>query len=292
MNETSPHDRSRLGTLATAMITAFDAAGAVDLGACVAIAEHLIATGSDALVLAGTTGESAALEDAEKLALFRAVKDAVGGRAVVMAGTGSNNTHHAAEFSRAAEQTGVDAILSVAPYYSKPPQDGLRRHFGAVAEATSLPIVIYNIPSRTAVNVEPRTLIALASDHANVAGVKESSGDLAQMSEILRTRPPGFAFFSGDDYLFLPILALGGDGLISVASHVAGRELRALLEAFRSGDTARAAALHLDLSPLVEALFAAPSPIPVKWAVGRLGFATGRVPLAARRDAVRADRSS
>ena len=283
MSTKDPHDRTRLGTLATAMITPFDDEERLDLGAAIAVAEHLLATGTDALVLAGTTGESPALEDDEKLALFRAIKDAVGTRAVVIAGTGSNNTRHAAEFSKRAEACGVDAILSVAPYYSRPPQDGLRRHFAAVAHATSLPIVIYNIPSRTAANVLPATLIALARDHANIAGVKESSGDLAQMTEILRTRPPGFVFFSGDDYLFLPTLALGGDGLISVASHVAGRELRALYEAFRAGDTARAASLHRELAPLVAALFAAPSPIPVKWATARLGLATGpcRSPLGA-----------
>jgi 4-hydroxy-tetrahydrodipicolinate synthase len=148
-------------------------------------------------------------------------------------------------------------------------------HFGAIAQATSLPVVVYNIPSRTGANMLPVTLLELAQRHANIAGVKESSGDFSQFSEILRSRPPGFAFWSGDDHLFLPVLALGGDGLISVAAHVCAREYRALISAFRAGDSAEAARLHLELAPLVAALFATTSPIPVKWALGELGFALG-----------------
>ncbi len=283
--------RVRLGTLATAMVTPFDAAERLDLGAAVAVAEHLLATGTDSLFLAGTTGESPALEDAEKLALFRAVKEAAGTRAVVVAGTGSNNTRHAAEFSRAAQQCGVDAIMSVVPAYSKPPQDGLRRHFGAVAAATPLPVVVYNIPSRTGVNLLPATLLQIARENATIAGVKESSGDLAQISAILRDRDPAFVVLCGDDHLFLPTLALGADGLVSVAAHVAGRELRELLGAFRAGDVARAARSHLALSALFAGLFAAPSPIPVKWALARLGLAAGpcRSPLGAMPEALARD---
>ncbi len=273
----------RVGRLLTAMLTPFDRNDRVDLREAARLARWLIAQGNDGLVVCGTTGESPALEDDEKLALFRACKEALGSSGSIVAGTGTNNTRHSVELTKAAEACGVDAILAVVPYYNKPTQDGLLRHFGAIAEATSLPVILYNIPGRTGTNMLPATLLELAQRHANIAGVKESSADFAQFSTILRDRPDGFGFWSGDDYLFLPTLALGGDGLIGVASHLCARELREMLVAHDAGNVARAAEIHLSLSELFAALFATTSPIPVKWAANELGFACGpcRSPLGA-----------
>ncbi|HXP92778.1 MAG TPA: 4-hydroxy-tetrahydrodipicolinate synthase [Candidatus Binatia bacterium] len=267
--------RKQFGRLMTAMITPFDRTGAVNIPEAVRIAQWLVDRGNDGLIVCGTTGESPALEDAEKLALFAAVKEGVGNRATVIAGTGGNNTRHSIELTREAERCGVDGVLAVVPYYNKPTQDGMIRHFGAIAEATDLPIIIYNIPSRTGSNMLPATLLGLARQFDNIAGVKESSGDCAQFSAILRERKTGFGFWSGDDYMFLPSLALGGEGVISVAGHVCGPQLRKMMEAHDAGDPKSAAQIHRDLSPLFSALFATTSPIPVKWAMGEFGFDVG-----------------
>jgi 4-hydroxy-tetrahydrodipicolinate synthase len=273
----------KIGPLLTAMLTPFDERGEVDLREAARLARWLIDQGNHGLVVCGTTGEGPALSDDEKLALFRATKEAVGGRGAIVANTGGNNTKQSIELTERAAKLGVDGILAVVPPYSKPPQDGMLRHFGAIAEATTLPVIIYNIPGRTGANMLPATLLELARRHANIAGVKESSGDCAQFTAILRDRPAGFGFWSGDDHLFLPALALGADGLIGVASHLCAREFRDMLEAFQSGQVARAGAIHRDLAPLFAALFATTSPIPVKWAMNRLGFACGpcRSPLGA-----------
>jgi 4-hydroxy-tetrahydrodipicolinate synthase len=267
--------RAQLGSLMTAMVTPFDARGAVDLREAARLATWLVEQGNEGLIVSGTTGESPALSDDEKLALFRAVKEAVGDEATVVAGTCGNNTTHSVELTERAAETGVDGILAVVPYYSKPPQDGMLRHFGAIAEATALPVIVYNIPGRTGANMLPATLLELVRRHPNIAGVKESSGDCAQFTAILRERPAGFTFWSGDDHMFLPSLALGGDGLISVSAHLCARELRAMREAFAAGRVAEAAAIHRSLAPLTAALFSVTSPIPVKWAMNRLGFACG-----------------
>lgn len=281
--------RNRLGRLVTAMITPFDASGAVDVAEAVRIAQWLVDRGNDGLVVCGTTGESPALEDDEKIALFAAVKEGLGSRATVIAGTGGNNTRHSIELTREAERCGADGILAVVPYYNKPTQDGMLRHFGAIAEATELPIIVYNIPSRTGVNMLPATLHALARRYKNIAGVKESTGDCAQFSAILRERDPSFGFWSGDDHMFLPSLALGGDGIISVAAHVCGPALREMMEAHDAGNVARAAQIHRDLSPLFASLFATTSPIPVKWAMNEFGFKAGecRSPLGAMPDSLK-----
>jgi 4-hydroxy-tetrahydrodipicolinate synthase len=278
----------KLGPLLTAMLTPFDSSGALEVPEARRLARFLIDEGNDGLVVAGSTGEGMALSDREKLALVETVKNEVGDRAAVIANTGGGNTQHSIDLTREAEKLGADAALVVVPYYSKPTQDGMLRHFGAVAEATALPILIYNIPSRTGANMLPPTLLELARRHHNIAGVKESSGDCAQFSAILRDRPPGFGFWCGDDYLYLPSLALGGDGLISVAAHLCARELRELRDAFRAGDVGRAAELHLALTPLFGVLFATTSPIPVKWALNEIGFALGacRSPLGAMPDDV------
>jgi 4-hydroxy-tetrahydrodipicolinate synthase len=265
----------KLGRLLTAMVTPFDARGRVDLAEAARIARRLVEQGNDGLIIAGTTGESPALSDDEKIALFRATKEAVGERAAIVAGTGGNNTEHSIELTERAEKEGVDAILAVVPYYNKPPQDGMLRHFGAIAQSTKLPVIVYNVPARTGANMLPATLMELARKHKNVAGVKESSGDLAQISAIVRDRAAGFGLWSGDDYLLLPILAIGGDGVISVISHVCSPELRTLIDAYLAGDVERAARIHRDLALLTATLFATTSPIPVKWAMNRLGFACG-----------------
>ncbi|HTW85616.1 MAG TPA: 4-hydroxy-tetrahydrodipicolinate synthase [Candidatus Sulfotelmatobacter sp.] len=273
-----------LGRLLTAMITPFDASGALDLDESVRIAQFLVERGNDGVVLAGSTGEGNALESDEKLALFDTVKRALGKRGTVIAGTGDNNTRRSIVLTKAAEQVGVDAVLLTVPAYVKPTQEGMLTHFGAIAEATSLPCIVYNIPGRTGANMLPATFVELTRRHPNIVGIKESSGDLNQFTAILRgvTRED-VTFWCGDDYLFLPALAVGGYGLVSVAAHLAGDELRTMVDAFIAGDVARAGAIHRELAPLIAALFATSSPIPVKWAMGTYGFAVGacRSPLSA-----------
>jgi 4-hydroxy-tetrahydrodipicolinate synthase len=266
---------ARFGPVVTAMITPMRDDGAVDYAEARRLAVWLADRGSTGLVLAGTTGESPTLSDAEKAKLFTEVVAAAGDRVRIIANTGGNDTHHSIELSKRAQQCGVDALLVVGPYYNKPPQAGLIEHFTAIADSVEIPIVIYNIPGRTAVNVLPET-IATLSDHPRIAGVKESSGDLMQIGELIAKVPKDFDVYSGDDHLTLPIMAIGGCGVVSVASHVGGEDIRAMCDAFADGDTQTAAQLHQALLPLIKALFAITSPIPVKAAMQRFGFATGR----------------
>ncbi len=280
-----------LGRVLTAMVTAFDARGALDVAESARVAEFLIARGNDGVVVAGSTGEGSALDTEEKLALFAGVKQALGSRGTVIAGTGGNNTRQSVALTKQAESTGIDGVLATVPAYVKPTQDGMLTHFGAIAEATALPVVIYNIPGRTAANMLPATFTELTRRHPNVVGIKESTGDVNQFTAILRERTRAdVTFWSGDDHMFLPSLAIGGYGLISVAGHLVGRELAAMAEAFDGGDVERAARIHRDLAPLVAALFATTNPIPVKWAMERWGFAVGpcRSPLGAMPDALAA----
>jgi 4-hydroxy-tetrahydrodipicolinate synthase len=265
-----------LGRLFTAMITPFDAAGAVNVPEAVRIAQFLIDRGNDGVIVAGTTGESPALESDEKLALFAAIKQQLGKNGTVVAGTTGNNTQHSVELTKAATQTGVDGILAVVPYYSKPPQDGLLRHFGAIAEATHLPIILYNIPGRTNVNMLPETVHELARRHPNIVGIKESSGNVEQFTALVRDRVrEDFTVLSGDDYFYLPSLALGAYGCVSVAAHACSRELRAMADAYDGGDIETAGRLHRDLQALFTAIFAHPSPIPIKWVMNEYGFSAG-----------------
>jgi len=266
---------ARFGPVVTAMITPMRADGSVDFPEARRLAQWLCEHGSTGIVLAGTTGEAPTLTDGEKTKLFTEVLAAVGGRAKIIANTGGNDTKHSVELSKQAAACGVDALLVVGPYYNKPPQAGLIEHFTAIADASPVPLVIYNIPGRTAVNILPDTVAALAK-HRRIVGVKESSGDLMQISELIGKVPDDFDVYSGDDHLALPILAIGGCGVVSVASHIAGDEILAMCRAYASGDTVRAAAIHQMLLPLIKALFAVTSPIPVKAAMQRFGFATGR----------------
>jgi 4-hydroxy-tetrahydrodipicolinate synthase len=281
----------QLGRLLTAMVTPYDANGAVDLAEAGRLARFLVERGNDGVVLAGSTGEGTALDAEEKIALFRAVKEALGTSGTVIAGTGDNNTRRSVELTKEAERCGVDAILATVPAYVKPTQEGMLEHFGAIATATPLPVVIYNIPGRTAASLQPATFAELCRRHANVVGTKESTSDINLFTAILRGRVrEDVTFWCGDDYMYLPSLAVGGFGLVSVAGHLVGRELKAMAEAYDGGDVETAARIHGDLWPLMSALFTISNPIPVKWAIGTYGFSVGpcRLPLSAMPDALKA----
>lgn len=268
------------GEVLTAMVTPMRQDGAVDFDKAKQLAKHLVENGSDGLVVAGTTGESPTLTADEKLGLFRAVVEAVGGRAKVIAGTGSYNTGESVQLTRKAEAEGVDGIMLVVPYYNKPPQEGLYRHFRAVAEATSLPVMLYNVPSRTSRNLEAETVARLAQ-LPNVVAIKEAAGDMEQLTRIVQSTPDTFAVYSGEDSLTLPMLSLGAVGVVSVASHVVGNEIREMIRAYKAGEHARAAELHRRLTPIFKALFITTNPIPVKWSLSLLGMEMGplRLPL-------------
>ncbi|MDZ4278544.1 MAG: 4-hydroxy-tetrahydrodipicolinate synthase [Dehalococcoidia bacterium] len=271
---------SEIGRLLTAMVTPFAPDGAVDYDAAKRLAAALLDSGSDGLLVAGTTGESPTLTHDEKLRLFAEVKSAVGERGAVIANTGTNNTAESVELTREAGGTGVDAVLAVTPYYNKPSQPGLERHFQAIAEATRLPLLLYNLPGRTGVNMTAETTVRLSTVE-NVAGIKEASGDLEQIARIVEGAPDGFKVWSGADEDTLPILGIGGYGVISVISHLVGRQLRAMIEDYVAGRAAQAARTHRRLLPLVDALFVVSNPMPVKYALSQLGFPAGspRLPL-------------
>jgi 4-hydroxy-tetrahydrodipicolinate synthase len=264
----------RFGPVITAMITPMRANAAVHFDEAKRLATWLCDHGSTGIVVSGTTGEGPTLTDDEKVRLFGTIVDAVGGRASVIANTGGNDTRTSVELTKRACAAGVSGILAVAPYYNKPPQAGLSAHFTAMADAASVPMMIYNIPGRTAVNVLPETLAALGA-HPRIRAVKESSGDLMQIAEVIARVPHDFDVYSGDDHLALPTAAIGGCGVVSVASHVAGDDIRAMLDAFAREETDAAATLHVRLLPLIRALFAVTSPIPVKAAMRRFGFDAG-----------------
>jgi len=268
------------GRLLTAMITPFDGEGAVDHGRVWELTHHLVETGSDGLVVAGSTGESPTLSDEEKVALFRAVVEAVGSRARVIAGTGTYDTAHSVELTRRAEAAGCHAVMAVTPYYNRPSQAGLVAHFEAIAGASGLPVMLYNIPARTGRRIEVDTLARLAA-HPGIVAVKDAVGDPAFTTETVGAVGDGMAVYSGDDVNTLPIMAVGGVGVVSVAAHLAGRPIRRLVEAAAAGDLAEARRLHLALAPLCRALFLEPNPMPVKAAMDELWEPVGepRLPL-------------
>jgi 4-hydroxy-tetrahydrodipicolinate synthase len=269
---------SHFGRVSTAMVTPFDNKGHIDFAKTTKLVNYLIENGTDSLVVAGTTGESPTLSKEEKLALFQHVVKVVNKRVPVIAGTGSNNTYSSIELTKKAEQIGVDGIMLVAPYYNKPNQEGLYQHFKAVAESTTLPVMLYNIPGRAVVNILPETIIRL-SKIPNIVAVKEASGDLNAMTTIIANTDEDFALYSGDDGLTLPVLAIGGAGIVSVASHIIGNELQQMIKAFLDGDHRSSAKLHQELLPIMKALFAAPSPAPVKTALQLKGLDVGTVRL-------------
>ncbi|NLZ39438.1 MAG: 4-hydroxy-tetrahydrodipicolinate synthase [Firmicutes bacterium] len=269
------------GKVVTAMITPFTENGEVSYENAAKIANYLVEHGSDAIVVAGTTGESPNLSNEEKLKLFTTVVNAVKGKAKVIAGTGSNSTKQTVELTKQAEACGVDGIMLVVPYYNKPSQEGLYRHFAAVAQTTLLPLMLYNVPGRTVTNMAADTTVRLAKTFANVIAIKEASGDLEQIARIRCNAPQDFAIYSGDDALTLPILAVGGCGVVSVASHIVGKEIKEMISSYYSGDHDKALAIHLRLLPLFKALFITANPAPVKGAMRMLGHQVGplRLPL-------------
>lgn len=273
----------QLGRLITAMVTPFQDDGSIDFEQTKRLARALVASGSDGIVVAGTTGESPTVTWEEEHALFMAVKEAVGNSARVIAGTGSNSTAEAVENTIKAEKLGVDAALLVVPYYNKPTQEGLYRHFKAVADATALPIILYNVPSRTVTSMSADTTIRL-SKIPNIVGTKEASGNLGEIARIidetLKIRPD-FTVWSGNDSDILPMMAIGAHGVISVASHLVGLQIKRMMECFATGEIAEAAAIHRRLTPVFNNLFVVANPIPVKYALNYIGFRVGglRLPL-------------
>ena len=278
------------GRMFTAMVTPFDENLEVDYTKAAQLAQYLLAHGNDGIVVNGTTGESPALSDAEKIKLFRTVKEAVGDKGIVIAGTGSNNTRHSIELTKEAEKCGVDAIMLVVPYYNKPSQEGLYQHFKAIAESTALPIILYNIPGRCGINLFPETVVRLANDVKNIVAIKEASGILDQVSRLRAMCPAEFAIYSGDDSLTLPILAVGGAGVISVVAHVVGDEMRQMVDAFFAGDVVTAQKFHIKLYDVFKTMFITSNPVPVKYALKRLGIDVGgvRQPLFDANDAQKA----
>ncbi len=273
--------RERLQGVFTALVTPFDDAGRIDEPALRDLVRAQVAAGVAGLVPAGTTGEAATLSRAEHERLIAVVAEeaaASGERVRVFAGAGSNDTRQACELARAAHRAGADGLLLVTPYYNKPPQNGLVAHFRAVAEAGDLPVLLYNVPGRTGVNLLPETVLALAEDEI-FWGIKEASGQLEQASRILAERPSSFAVLSGDDALALPLIALGADGVVSVISNAAPRATVELVAAALAGDRARAISLHRRLQPLMSAAFVESNPIPIKWALWRLGVLDDRLRL-------------
>lgn len=271
------------GRLLTAMATPFKADGSLDYERAAALARRLVESGSDGLVVAGTTGESPTLSHGEKLRLFETVVQAVGDRAPVIAGTGTNSTDASIEMSREAAAVGVSGVLLVVPYYNRPSQEGLYRHFRTIAEAVDVPAILYNIPSRTGTNMLAATTLRLARDTENIVAVKESAGDLAAVTELVRGAPENFLVYNGDDALTLPHLAVGGYGVVSVVAHVVGPEMLAMIQAYVAGDVGRAASLHQKLSPVFKGLFITTNPTPLKVALDMVGFPVGnpRLPLVA-----------
>ncbi|MFQ3614374.1 MAG: 4-hydroxy-tetrahydrodipicolinate synthase [Cyanobacteriota bacterium] len=267
-----------LGRVLTAMITPFTAEGDLNYDEAARLADYLVTHGSDGLVVCGTTGESPTLTWQEEFELFRVVRDAVAGRAKVIAGTGSNSTREAIEATKKAAQLGLDGSLQVVPYYNKPTQAGLYQHFKAIAEASDLPILLYNIPGRTGASLQPETVANLAELETIVA-IKEASGIMDVASEIRRLTPSRFGIYSGDDSLTLPILSLGGSGVVSVASHLVGLQLQELIQSYSRGQHDQALAHHLRLFPLFKVLFVETNPVPVKAALEMQGWQVGRVRL-------------
>lgn len=273
---------ARFGHVVTAMVTPFREDLSLDLERAKEIAAWLVDHGSEGLVVAGSTGEAATLTDDEKVTLWRAVVEAVGNRATVIAGTGTYDTAHSEHLTREAEKAGAHAILLVTPYYNKPPQRGLIEHFTRLAGATSLPVMLYNIPGRTATRIEHETLLRLA-EVPNIVAVKDSTGDLDGVAKLIREAPEGFEVYSGDDWATFTMACLGAVGVVSVAAHVVGDRIAEMLALLQGGELEEARAVHLDLLPVFDGLFLTSNPIPLKAAMALIGQPVGgpRLPLVA-----------
>jgi len=268
------------GNLFTAMVTPFNDDYSLNLDMAKILAKKLIKEGSDGIIVCGSTGESPTLTRKEKCKMFEAVNEAVGDIATVVAGTGTYSTKETVELSKIAQEIGVDGVMLVGPYYNKPPQEGLYQHFKTVAENIDIPILIYNVPSRTSRNIDASTIIRL-SDIENIVAVKEASGDFKQITKIITGTPDSFKVLSGNDSDTFGVLNLGGDGIVSVASHIVGKEIKDMIENYKKGDVNKAREIHLKLMDIFETLFITTNPIPVKTMVNMLGMNVGplRLPL-------------
>ncbi|BAE84287.1 4-hydroxy-tetrahydrodipicolinate synthase [Desulfitobacterium hafniense] len=267
-----------LNRIMTAMVTPFNDKMEVNYPEAEKLANYLIEHGNDGIVVCGTTGESPTVSAEEKIELFRTVKKAVGSKATVIAGIGSNTTDGSINLARQAEKTGVDGLMAVVPYYNKPSQEGLYQHFRAIAEAISLPLMVYNIPGRTSINLLPETVLRL-SEIPNITSIKEAAGSMDQVSEMRRILPEDFLIYSGDDSLTLPMLALGCDGIISVAAHLVGDEIKQLVDAWFNGEPQTALQWHLKLMPMFKGVFVTTNPVPVKYLLKKAGINAGGVKL-------------
>ena len=269
--------RINIGEVVTAMVTPFNKDYEIDYDAVEKVSSYLADNGSDAILVAGTTGESPTLTHEEELEIFRTVKKTVGNRIKIMMGAGSNCTKTAVEATKRAEKAGADAILSVVPYYNKPSQAGLIEHFGQIAKSTDLPVMLYNIPGRTVINMEPETIAKLAQNHNNIAAVKQSNPNIDLISEIRLQTPDEFVIYSGDDSLTLPMLSIGAYGIVSVASHIIGNDIKQMITEFKSGNVSKATEIHLKSYPVFKALFTHPNPVPTKAVLARMGLISDAV---------------
>ena len=266
------NDAEQFGRMITAMVTPFDDNLALDLPGVDRLVDHLLATGSSAIVVNGTTGESPTLEPDEKKILLERVVKRASGKCKVIMGTGSNSTAASIKATRQAETQGADGILLVAPYYNKPNQAGLTAHFSQVASATALPVIIYNIPGRTGINVDAETIISLGHEFKNIFALKDSTGGVDQAQEIAGRADSKFRIYSGDDYLTLPFLSIGACGIISVASHIIGEQINEMMNCFFQGQLDQARSLHYQLLPVFRGLFTAPNPVCVKYALSKMNL--------------------
>ncbi|GEM04974.1 4-hydroxy-tetrahydrodipicolinate synthase [Halolactibacillus miurensis] len=262
----------------TAMVTPFNDQDEINYDETKRLIDYLIDNGTEGIVAVGTTGESPTLSHEEKLSFLKFVVEYVNGRVPVIAGTGSNNTKQSIVLTQEAEELGVDGIMLVTPYYNKPSQEGMYQHFKTIAESTSLPVMLYNIPGRTVVRLELDTVLRLA-EVKNIVAIKEATGDLDLISQIIKETPDDFAVYSGDDNLLLPILSLGGTGIVSVASHIVGNEMNDMVQSFKSGEHAQATKIQQEIAPVIKALFSAPNPTAVKYALSKKGLNVGHVRL-------------
>ncbi len=280
---------AELGRLLTAMVTPFTEEGDVDYPRARELAQALLKSGSDGLVIGGTTGEAPAMSDDELLRLFSEVKDAIGEDGAVIAGTTNNNTRGSIALSQAAEKAGVDALLLTVPAYNKPTMGGLYQHFTAIADAVSIPGILYNVPSRTALNMDAATTLRLA-DVPNIVGVKEASSDPDQIAYVIKGSPAGFKVWSGNDNEILSTMVIGGYGIVSVAGNIISGQIQKMIGLFLDGDVETAAAEHLRLLPIFNALFYITNPIPVRYAMNRSGFNVGpaRLPMVPEADEIEA----
>lgn len=296
MSKLINNDASLFGRIVTAMVTPFDEGGDIDYACVEKIVNHLIDNKTDTILVAGTTGESPTLSSSEKLALLKKVIEISGHRAKVIFGAGSNNTRASMESAKAAEQAGAQGLLVVAPYYNKPSQEGILAHIKAVSDATKLPVLVYNIPGRTGVNIEPATMAEMIKQCSKVKAIKDSAGNVDQTAQLasMVSGDTDFRIYSGDDYLALPMLSVGACGVVSVASHVVGSQIRSMMDFALSGQIDKARELHYRYLPVFKGLFVAPNPTCLKYFLHRMGLCTTalRLPLTPITDQHRAKMDS